>query len=768
MKTRVNWLLIPALVVGLGACKKKEEANAPETPAAVVENAVKEVAAAVVEAVTPKINVEERAAKLGFVKHLPADTEVVLAFHNGSKTAERVKNSKLWTFVQEQMGGGGGVMEIPEEMPEAGQEEIELGPDAPPQTPDAEPEPALPADEEPMGPAALLGSEFTIALGKTTGEQTGHLLTLNRRTTYFQMRALAKAFAAAVKSGDVSSLGTSFTDSYGPELAKDLVKDPQSGMALVEKMKMPPIYLAFRTNEEDRPAAAQQVASMLANVAMFGEMVEPVTLEALGQKFEGSKILGTKISAAMAEDREEMDEMLGASDVDRLLAAVAKKDLVIASGTVGDYVVLFLGGAVEDFKLAPDLGQSLVATDALAFTDAYASKELAAVIYGAKEPMDLLIKSAGGLADMTQGLRDGLGGADGLGDTRDLEAMFQIVADRETALRKLAGNEALGMVAFFEEGLKIESYGGTDNGMADWKSANKLGHLGDSSDVLLFADMTADAVYDKSARAYFEALLETSYAMAMKISEAPIEGGDLAQYKEMAKLFDTKFRPDLIALWDAFGNDFGDGLGQESALVVDLKGGAPAIPGMPQAMVDKAKVPRISIISPVTDRAKLSGSWDKMNTTLTGTLAKVSEMAGQKIPMQKPISSEKNGNTTWFFPMPFFTDDFLPSVTVGDKWFVASTSKNQAHDLIALADTGGGSRSGFWFSMNFKALEKYAEETLALVDENSEALMGTAFGPDDKATIANAIAVLGDLDKLTVHSRRDGGVLRGSVHFKTR
>ena len=91
---------------------------------------------------------------------------------------------------------------------------------------------------------------------------------------------------------------------------------------------------------------------------------------------------------------------------------------------------------------------------------------------------------------MTNGLRDGLAGADGLGDTRDLEAMFKIVAEREAALRKLVGNDSLGMVAFFEEGLKIESFGGTDNGMVDWKSPNKLARLGDSEDVLLFADMT--------------------------------------------------------------------------------------------------------------------------------------------------------------------------------------------------------------------------------------------------------------------------------------
>jgi hypothetical protein len=447
---------------------------------------------------------------------------------------------------------------------------------------------------------------------------------------------------------------------------------------------------------------------------------------------------------------------------------IAKKDIVLLSGTVGDYAVFFLGGSTADLRLASDLGQSLVASEALAFSDAYPSKDLAMISYGQKEATDSIMQAAGGLAEMTNGLRDGLAGADGLGETRDLDALFQIVAEREAALRKLAGNEASGMVAFFEEGLKIESYGGYNYGMLDLKSPNKLSHLGDSEDVVLFANMTGDAVFSEKSRDYYEALLETAYAMTMKIAEAPVEAESMAQFKQMAKMFDGKFRPDMVAMWDILSNDFGGSLGHESAWIVDLKGGAPAVPGIPQNVVDKAKVPRISMVCPVSDRAKLSGSWDKMNTTLTGTLAKISEMTGNEIPMQKPISSEKNGNTTWFFPMPFFTDDFLPSVTVGDKWFVASTSKNQALDLVTKADSGNTAREGFWLTMNFKALETYAKESATLVEENAEAIMSTPLSAEDKEMIEKSIDVLGDLDKLTVHSRREGAVLRSSVHLKTR
>ena len=835
MKTRATWLIIPAVALGLGACNKKQEAKAPVIPAAVAETpTAKEtaIAPAVVPAV-PKIGPEERAAKLGFVRYLPQDAEVVVSFYNGSKVADRVKGSKLWKLVQSEMNGGAVEEPVPEEegmnqeemeAPDAAKDAADAAKDAAEAAKDAaeaaepadavedaaptvtEDAPAESSDEEkddlprataptseeaeptatdgkpedaadaadadaaeaPASPAALFGSEVTLALGKSSGEQFGNLLTLNRRSSYFQMRVIAKAFATAVKSGDLASLEKSVASRYGEQLVKDLLSDPQSGMALVEKVQMPPIYVAFRTKESERPAAARQVSAMLDNLAMLGESVEPLKVEVGGHSFEGSKVLGAKISASMAESRESMDETLGAATVDQLLAAVAKKDLVVVSGTVGDYVVVFIGGSTADLKLAADLGQSIVTGDTLAFSDAYASKDLAALSYGQKAAMDSLTEALGSLADVTNGLRDGLVGADGLGETRDLEAMFQIVVEREAALRKLAGNEASGSVAFFEEGLKIESYGGYDYGMVDWKSPHKLASLGASEDVVLFADMTGDAVYDEKARNYAEALLETAYALTMKVAEAPIKAQELVKFQEMAKMFDTKFRPDMLALWDTFSNDFGGSLGQETALVVDLKGGAPAVPGIPQALLDKTKIPRISIVSPVTDRAKLSGSWDKMNTTLTGTLTKISEFTGQEIPMQKPMSSERGGNTTWFFPMPFLTDDFVPSVTVGDKWFAASTSKNHALELISKAGAEGPARTGFWFSMNFKALEKYANETFGLVDDNVENMTGNPLPEKDKRIIKESLSILGDLDKLTVHSRREGTMLRSSVHFKTR
>ncbi|MCX6867380.1 MAG: hypothetical protein NTV46_14370, partial [Verrucomicrobia bacterium] len=481
MKIQSHCWVVSAVVLSLGACNKKQEVKAPGAPLAVQE-AVQEVVQEVVEkpapatpaapapaAKTVAMSAAERAAKLGFVKYLPQDTEVVMAIHQGSKSVDRVKSSKFWQFVKMQMG--------------MGFEPVE----------DAAAEQAAEQAAEPAGPAALLGSEFTIALGKTAGDQGANLLTAYRRMGYFQMRMLAKAFAAAAKTGDFSSMAPAFAEQYGPELIKNMLADPESGVALIERMKMPPLYLAFRSSAENLAAASQQIAALVENLGQLEEGGEPIEVEKAGQKFLGQKVSGAKLAKSMEDGRDEMEEMMEPAVLDKLLEAIAKKNLVAVSGTLGDYVVLFIGSSVDDLNFAADPGQSLVASDALAFCDAYASKELAAVMYGRKDATDKLIAAAGGLSDMANGLRDGLAGAEGLGDTRDLEALLRMVGERETALRKLAGNDALGVAAFFDEGFKIESYGGTDNGAVDWQASNKLAPLGDADDVVMFANMTADA-----------------------------------------------------------------------------------------------------------------------------------------------------------------------------------------------------------------------------------------------------------------------------------
>jgi len=745
MKIRNIWWLVPAAVM-LGACSKKEEPATPQAP--VPEETTTEAAPPPVE-VPPEpavaaLSPEERAAKLGFARHLPQDTGVVLSLHNGSRHASRIKSSKLWQLISSEMG-----MDFDDEFED---EDDDFGGEELP-------------DDGANGPAALFASEFTIAVGREVGAQTSNLITLGNRLTHIQMRTLAKAVADAAEEGDFSDIGSMLSQRFNEELFKQLLEDPESGVALFEQMKMPPLYLAFGTTPENRGALAQQLASSTETLAFFLEdVIEPVEVERNGETFAGNKILGAKIAESMAEDRESIEEMLDSALVDRLIAAVAKKDLVVMSGLAGDYAVFFIGASEDDLVFAENLGESLVAGDALAFYDAYASKDLAALIYGEKGAISRMYENITMLADYAGGLREGLAGTEGLGDTRDLETLLRLVGERESALRTLEKIEATGTVAFIEEGLKIESFGGVDNGSIDWQATNRLASLVDTPNIAVFTNMTAGQAYNDLTRSYLEALTETAYALAMKVAELPFEDEIMLQYREMAGMFDRMFRRDAVALWEALSGDFSAGLGKETALVVDLNGSPPPIPGVPQNVVDEARFPRISMVAPVTERAKLASAWQKIDATATGILAKISEMTDTAIPMQKPLDSERDGFTTWFFQMPFFTNEFMPSVTVGDEWFAASTSRNQSLDLLARAGSGDTS-TGLSLIVNFDALREFVTETVALIGKNPELV---PLDEDDVDQFRKVVDALEDLEKFSLHSRMEAGQVRTSIHLKIR
>jgi hypothetical protein len=186
---------------------------------------------------------------------------------------------------------------------------------------------------------------------------------------------------------------------------------------------------------------------------------------------------------------------------------------------------------------------------------------------------------------------------------------------------------------------------------------------------------------------------------------------------------------------------------------------------VPQSVVDDAKFPRITIVSPVTDRASLAASWETMNPSLAEILREIGRMNDQEIPMQKPISSERNGYTTWFYPLPFFNDDFVPSVTVGDEWFAASTSKNHALDLLAKAGAEATPASGLRMHVNFLALGRFIQESTEIIAKHPDAI---PVDEEDLEKLRKLAAAMEEFDKLVAHIRRDHGVLRTSVHFKTR
>jgi hypothetical protein len=706
---------------------------------------------------------EERAAKMGFAKYLPSDTEVMLSVYNAQQSAEQLKTMKLMELISRQVGAGamGGVELEAEEMLEAEQGDEE----------DAEAAGMNPGEPNQW---MLLGQEVTLAFGQPAGEQFGNLLTVNRRLTYFQGEAMGLSLQGFAENGDSSELMNPLSTGLEMELLTKLLQDPESGAELLNATAIPPMYLAFRAKEGELQQAAQLVNSGMAFFAMAGEMAVPVEIETGGSVFRGYKLLGSQIAKQLEAGREGMEKNLSPETVDAIIEVVARKNLVFATGTIGDYIVMMMGGDEEEFRLESDLKKSLVASEEVGFIDDYIDKQLISTSFGKKDLLETLVDEAGGIASYALGLREGISEGERLGETRDLEEMLIMVADREKALLAMGSSEDYGMVAFLEEGVKIESIGGSDEGAVDWDNETKLAHLGGKEGTLMFLNIPSNAAYDEKLGDYLEAMFETAYAMTMKFSEIEIEDPDsqVARMMGYAKMFDEKFREDVLGIYETMSGEMAEGLGHELAVVIDLNGSVPAVPDIPQAVILEAKAPRITLIKPVTEREKLAAAWKSLDAHATSLLPNLSELLGEKIPMQKPISAKTDDMVTWFIAFPFLQDDFLPSVTVSDNWFAASTSKTQAVDLMTAAEAGGESGEGVNFHVDFTALSDYADEMLKVIDKHAEEIF-TGEGDlegfrEDKAEYLEFIEATREFDSLSWTIRKEDGSVKSRVHFKTK
>jgi len=296
---------------------------------------------------------------------------------------------------------------------------------------------------------------------------------------------------------------------------------------------------------------------------------------------------------------------------------------------------------------------------------------------------------------------------------------------------------------------------------------------------LLFANWATNPKYNEGLMSLIDTLVEVGYATSQHIlpqlaSQAAADEGnaDFIQYNASIQMFDQMFRSDLMEVWKALRTDMAEGLGSETALVVDINGSLPKAPMLPEAIVKGGKIPRVAYVSTVDDREKLQTSWTRLNKALESLLKKASEMTGADIPMQVPMSSEKEGLKTWFVPIPFQNDDFVPSVSVNDDLFLASSSKRFSEDLASLVAKGDGdSRQGVWLDIDMKVMHSYAEQWLKLIEDNADELMSASELSDfnaNKEMIETGLGALGMMDSFTYHMRSEGGRNRTSVHLKTR
>ncbi len=683
----------------------------------------------------------ERIEKLGLISHLSPKVDAVTAFQNGRLIWEELNESALGQILLQVLAD----------------EEIDIvSPDGP-------------------GPfiGELLAEDVLLAFGDGTKKQFSNLLSVSSLLNRYQIALLVGMLASDGVGADELLDNSAFVDN----LTTAMSKDPDFLVNLASSAQMPPILLGVQISGE---ALREQVVSSLSAggpflLTMVGEEAPFLTLkeaEVAGISFSGLAVDGALFVEQLDKELglvESLSEFVGPASAQVIYDALAEKDLVLLSGTDGDRVYLFLGSEPEQIPLVTDPAESLAASDALSFLDSYLAEKWLNVSWNSKA-----LNSTGYrrsvIEDYAEGLRIGLEGNEGLSEFQKLlEPLSKALALEEKVLA-LGETSASASVAFLKaDGLHIESVGGYSNGLTDLETPFGLGTLADET--FLTTQWIAHPENSKLGRDYLETSFQIMYDFAKLAGTLDTIPPKWAQFTSLLPIFDLKMKADVADLWKGI-NIATEGLSNEVVLEVDLAGSLPTVPGLTDAIIEKGPTPRLSYLVPVTDRAKLAESWQQINASAAKLLKTAGELAQQKIPMQKPMSSVNDGLKTWFFPIPMQTDDFVPSVTLNDELLILGTSKERSLALAKVkAREEEEKKSGIVMTMNVAPLQNFLTQWLALIAEDPEAVLqdeeALEFFNENEEQIKTLVAAFSEFHSWHFHTRKEDGELRNSIHLKT-
>lgn len=681
------------------------------------------------------------AKKLGYAAHVPKSTEGYFSVMGGYDMYQRLLKTELGKLMVEMMADQGADLEEMEQ------------------------------EEEVAMLKAVLGEEIFASFGDSAADQAVYLQTLNSSYSYNQMRMMVK----------MAELGMD-PDADPEEMSKlamgmftAVLKDPEAGVAVFEKAEMPPITIGFKVSDEEMRSQISEM--MIGGVLSLFDLDEDapfdeIEMEKDGVAISGMTVVGKKLAALADEDtRQEMTEAFGTrANVDRFLTAVAKKNFNIAIGVKDEYIVIYLGGSLDGLKFPSKPEETLLANEGMDFLKNYGDKDVRVLLFGEGDAIKKMAGSNEALGAMMNGLKAGLAEADAFGDTRDIQALLGNVANIEGKIFDMFEYGRTGMVGFLEDGFKIEGHAAGNLPSLDTETSHAFAGLGDMEDVVFFSNSRSNPEFTSTMSEMMNSLGEAAYLMASRVSEMDIDDGDFREFSEGFKMFDQMAAGDLKGIWEALSTDWAEGTGNEGALIIDTKGTLPKVPEVPGAIIEKGLIPRIAYVTPVTDRAKMTSAWVKIEKSIVNILETVKEMEGPEIPMQEIDDNTKDGVTYYTTAIQFSTKDARPVVAMSDEHFFLSTSQKFIADLNTKLGAGDVPvRKGSYTRFNLAAARGLAEYWVNLLKENADEIFTNEYQRDDfnenLPLVKKFLKGFEQLEEITAHSRMEGGEARTSVHF---
>lgn len=631
--------------LGLSGCDKASEQGGTIEPP----SAAKPVVGVIEKEAAPaprQPSLVDHAERFGFAAHLPKSTQ----FYVGSLQLKRhladLEKTAWWkdlaTFVQDRTpapSAKGAAGSLEESLKQAGK---------------------------------FWGDDFFVALGAGSPDALKALMRASELYTEVSYRGM-------MEGGALASLGGSFDPQ---SMVTALLSDPKildQLSDLADTLIVPPVMAGVRVEKpadllESLFPGGKPPASWTAGKRT--EMELPGGAKLITYDFKVGDLVTEKDRRKILDDLDKVQEGKGGdlrTKREKVMTALMARRFMLSWGQMGGYVLFAAGPDGSHLQLATSPAESLLARPELQSLMPHVNRNLAALVFADGE---LLAASSAEepMQPMLRGLLAGLKSSEMFADLAGkLESKLPTLAATERAFYKRTFKSLAG-VAWWDGGLQWESTGGGNLRGIDSSAPLRFSPLMDQAGVLYSLISRTEPQVARNGRAYFEQWTDLLHTAAQELVKSGLGGEQAGQVLSM---IDQTVLPGMVDFYKGSRTIYQDALGPESAFVVDLGGKMPALPGI-AAQGDRPLL-RVAGVHEVKDREKVASSWKQMEGALTKMLS------ASPVPYQLPsaLSSDKNGVTTWFYPIPFASDDLLPCASISDRLFLFGSSKSFNETLAA-------------------------------------------------------------------------------------
>lgn len=698
------------LSLALSSCGKKQDA----APAA----AGAPAAAPATPASAAKPALTDHAAKLGFAAHLPKDTELYFGSVNLKAHLDAAKKTAFWK-------------------------------DASAFIDDKTPTSTKTANPTTDAFKKLWGDDVFIALAKGASPTLTSVRELSEVYTEITYRAM---MAGSPMAGGAPAAAAS---SQPEKIIKAILDDPKllgRAAATLGALKIPPLIIGVKVEKPEDLLKELIPADKLAEMTKKAKVSDVTT--ALGGKF---KSLEFPLNALLTDDVEKqmlagIPEKPGADNPKPVIAKaiddMQAKTVSFAFGTAGGYVIFAIGSDMKHLQFVDKADASLLAKPEFEKVLPFAGKDL--LVLGCSEASVMTaMASDQPLQPIMRGLVSGLKSSEMFrGLATGLEPRMVEMAALEKKLYKHTFTSAVG-IGWWDQGYHMESFGGPDSSMIDETKPLQFGSLLDDPALVFGLNYNATPEIAATSRAYVESWLELVHHVTGELIKSGLGG---AQAGLMFGMIDKGVIPEIVNFYHGAKTIDEKALGTEQALVADVGGKMGGLPGLPPEAAEK-KILRLAGVHPVTDRALIGTTWTGMEASLKRLIAALPSPT--PIPVPAPLSTEKSGVTTYFYPIPFATEDLLPCASVNDRLFLFGTSKNYNESIAARLATAkpGAAETGLKWKVSFGNIREIIKISTSL----------SPAAPDATAGVKTATRWIAPFENMSGRCWKENGQRRDSM-----